>query len=79
MFLFLSFPVFDSLPQATFALIGLQVLGYIIAVVGFALCVSGKPFMVCKSVFLLLSIPDLCLFVTLKCCEIGFATLSVSK
>ncbi|KFP51631.1 Leukocyte surface antigen CD47, partial [Cathartes aura] len=35
--------VFDSLPQATFALIGLQVLGYIIAVVGFALCVSACP------------------------------------
>ncbi|NWU63291.1 CD47 protein, partial [Pterocles burchelli] len=32
--------VFDGLPQATFALIGLQSLGYIIAVVGFALCVS---------------------------------------
>ncbi|XP_075024927.1 leukocyte surface antigen CD47 isoform X9 [Calonectris borealis] len=35
--------VFDSLPQATFALIGLQILGYIIAVVGFALCVSACP------------------------------------
>ncbi|KAM7129771.1 leukocyte surface antigen CD47 isoform 3-T3 [Ciconia maguari] len=35
--------VFDSLPQATFVLIGLQVLGYIIAVVGFALCVSACP------------------------------------
>ncbi|XP_074667847.1 leukocyte surface antigen CD47 isoform X6 [Strix aluco] len=34
--------VFDSLPQTTFALIGLQILGYIIAVVGFALCVSGS-------------------------------------
>ncbi|NXX21955.1 CD47 protein, partial [Podargus strigoides] len=32
--------VFDDLPQATFALIGLEVLGYIVAVVGFALCVS---------------------------------------
>ncbi|NXD83531.1 CD47 protein, partial [Halcyon senegalensis] len=32
--------VFDILPQATFVLIGLQILGYIIAVVGFALCVS---------------------------------------
>ncbi|NXL65225.1 CD47 protein, partial [Chordeiles acutipennis] len=29
-----------DLPQATFALLGLQILGYIIAVVGFALCVS---------------------------------------
>ncbi|KAM6140614.1 leukocyte surface antigen CD47 isoform 2-T2 [Pterocles gutturalis] len=35
--------VFDGLPQATFALIGLQSLGYIIAVVGFALCVSACP------------------------------------
>ncbi|KAM6213331.1 leukocyte surface antigen CD47 isoform 3-T3 [Sarcoramphus papa] len=35
--------VFESLPQATFALIGLQILGYIIAVVGFALCVSACP------------------------------------
>ncbi|XP_042644431.1 leukocyte surface antigen CD47 isoform X4 [Tyto alba] len=35
--------VFDSLPKATFALIGLQILGYIIAVVGFALCVSACP------------------------------------
>ncbi|XP_010181320.1 PREDICTED: leukocyte surface antigen CD47 [Mesitornis unicolor] len=35
--------VFDCLPQATFALIGLQVLGYIVAVVGFALCVSACP------------------------------------
>ncbi|KFM00613.1 Leukocyte surface antigen CD47, partial [Aptenodytes forsteri] len=35
--------VFDSLPQATFALIGLQILGYVIAVVGFALCVSACP------------------------------------
>ncbi|XP_051475394.1 leukocyte surface antigen CD47 isoform X2 [Apus apus] len=35
--------VFDSLPQATYALIGLQILGYIIAVVGFALCVSACP------------------------------------
>uniref|UniRef100_A0A8C8ANM0 Leukocyte surface antigen CD47 n=1 Tax=Otus sunia TaxID=257818 RepID=A0A8C8ANM0_9STRI len=43
LFLFLSFSVFDSLPQATFALIGLQILGYIIAVVGFALCVSACP------------------------------------
>ncbi|NWX17932.1 CD47 protein, partial [Aegotheles bennettii] len=32
-----------DLPQATFALIGLQILGYIIAVVGFALCVSACP------------------------------------
>ncbi|NXX74363.1 CD47 protein, partial [Urocolius indicus] len=30
-------------PQATFALIGLQILGYIIAMVGFALCVSACP------------------------------------
>ncbi|NXX46647.1 CD47 protein, partial [Tricholaema leucomelas] len=29
-----------DLPQATFALIGLHILGYVIAVVGFALCVS---------------------------------------
>ncbi|XP_030327416.1 leukocyte surface antigen CD47 isoform X3 [Strigops habroptila] len=35
--------VFDSLPQATFALIGLHILGYVIAVVGFALCVSACP------------------------------------
>ncbi|NXO13970.1 CD47 protein, partial [Oriolus oriolus] len=35
--------VFDSLPQATFALIGLKLLGYIIAVVGFALCVPACP------------------------------------
>ncbi|NXF75397.1 CD47 protein, partial [Sclerurus mexicanus] len=35
--------VFDSLPQATLALIGLKILGYIIAVVGFALCVSACP------------------------------------
>ncbi|XP_075291464.1 leukocyte surface antigen CD47 isoform X2 [Opisthocomus hoazin] len=35
--------VFDSLPQATFALIGLKILGYIIAVVGFALSVSACP------------------------------------
>ncbi|KFP84933.1 Leukocyte surface antigen CD47, partial [Apaloderma vittatum] len=35
--------VFDSLPQATFVLIGLEVLGYVIAVVGFALCVSACP------------------------------------
>ncbi|XP_061859597.1 leukocyte surface antigen CD47 isoform X2 [Colius striatus] len=35
--------VFDSPPQATFALIGLQILGYMIAVVGFALCVSACP------------------------------------
>ncbi|NXL44708.1 CD47 protein, partial [Podilymbus podiceps] len=32
-----------DLPQATFALIGLQTLGYIIAVVGFTLCVSACP------------------------------------
>ncbi|NXS68217.1 CD47 protein, partial [Pandion haliaetus] len=32
-----------DLPQATFALIGLQILGYVIAVVGFALCVSACP------------------------------------
>uniref|UniRef100_A0A8D0KV46 CD47 molecule n=1 Tax=Strix occidentalis caurina TaxID=311401 RepID=A0A8D0KV46_STROC len=32
-----------TLPQTTFALIGLQILGYIIAVVGFALCVSACP------------------------------------
>ncbi|KAM6418345.1 leukocyte surface antigen CD47 isoform 5-T5 [Pluvialis apricaria] len=35
--------VFDSLPQAAFALIGFQILGYIIAVIGFALCVSACP------------------------------------
>ncbi|KAM9022246.1 leukocyte surface antigen CD47 isoform 9-T9 [Ara ararauna] len=35
--------VFDSLPQAAFALIGLHILGYVIAVVGFALCVSACP------------------------------------
>ncbi|NXW16008.1 CD47 protein, partial [Circaetus pectoralis] len=35
--------VFESLQQATFALIGLQILGYVIAVVGFALCVSACP------------------------------------
>ncbi|NXS43556.1 CD47 protein, partial [Balaeniceps rex] len=35
--------VFDNLPQVTFAVIGLQILGYIIAVVGFALCVSACP------------------------------------
>ncbi|NXE78330.1 CD47 protein, partial [Cochlearius cochlearius] len=35
--------VFDSLPQKTFVLIGLQILGYIIAVIGFALCVSACP------------------------------------
>ncbi|XP_008934306.1 PREDICTED: leukocyte surface antigen CD47 [Merops nubicus] len=35
--------VFDSLPQATFVLIGLEILGYIVAVVGFALCVSACP------------------------------------
>ncbi|NXG71444.1 CD47 protein, partial [Baryphthengus martii] len=35
--------VFDSLPQAAFVLIGLHLLGYIIAVVGFALCVSACP------------------------------------
>ncbi|XP_009071423.1 PREDICTED: leukocyte surface antigen CD47 [Acanthisitta chloris] len=35
--------VFDSLPQATCALIGLTILGYIIAVVGFALCVPACP------------------------------------
>ncbi|XP_031954249.1 leukocyte surface antigen CD47 isoform X2 [Corvus hawaiiensis] len=35
--------VFDSLPQATLALIGLKLLGYIIAVVGFALCVPACP------------------------------------
>ncbi|XP_010150205.1 PREDICTED: leukocyte surface antigen CD47 [Eurypyga helias] len=35
--------VFDTLPQVTLALIGLQVLGYVIAVVGFALCVSACP------------------------------------
>lgn len=44
------FPVFDSLPQATLALIGLKLLGYIIAVVGFALCVPGKQFVFCESV-----------------------------
>ncbi|XP_075623686.1 leukocyte surface antigen CD47 isoform X5 [Balearica regulorum gibbericeps] len=35
--------IFDSLSQAMLALIGLHVLGYIIAVVGFALCVSACP------------------------------------
>ncbi|NXE92420.1 CD47 protein, partial [Menura novaehollandiae] len=35
--------VFDSLPQATLVLIGLKLLGYIIAVVGFALCVPACP------------------------------------
>ncbi|KAJ7404041.1 CD47 molecule [Pitangus sulphuratus] len=35
--------VFDSLPQMTLALIGLKILGYIIAVVGFALCVPACP------------------------------------
>uniref|UniRef100_A0A8B9N0D1 Leukocyte surface antigen CD47 n=1 Tax=Accipiter nisus TaxID=211598 RepID=A0A8B9N0D1_9AVES len=35
--------VFECLQQATFALIGLQILGYVIAVVGFALCVSACP------------------------------------
>ncbi|NWW89861.1 CD47 protein, partial [Rhynochetos jubatus] len=35
--------VFDAPPQVTIALIGLQVLGYVIAVVGFALCVSACP------------------------------------
>ncbi|NXG49400.1 CD47 protein, partial [Psilopogon haemacephalus] len=32
-----------DLPQATFALIGLHILGYVIAVVGFALCVPACP------------------------------------
>ncbi|XP_027536785.1 leukocyte surface antigen CD47 isoform X7 [Neopelma chrysocephalum] len=35
--------VFDSLPHTTLALIGLKILGYIIAVVGFALCVPACP------------------------------------
>ncbi|KAM6146412.1 leukocyte surface antigen CD47 isoform 1-T1 [Phoenicopterus ruber ruber] len=35
--------VFDSRPQATFVLILLQALAYIIAVVGFILCVSACP------------------------------------
>ncbi|NWR90902.1 CD47 protein, partial [Furnarius figulus] len=35
--------VFDSLPQTTLALIGLKILGYIIALVGFALCVPACP------------------------------------
>ncbi|NXJ01018.1 CD47 protein, partial [Psophia crepitans] len=35
--------IVDALSQATLALIGLHVLGYIIAVVGFALCVSACP------------------------------------
>ncbi|NXQ31299.1 CD47 protein, partial [Alaudala cheleensis] len=35
--------VFDSLLQATLALIGLKLLGFIIAVVGFALCVPACP------------------------------------
>ncbi|NXH35002.1 CD47 protein, partial [Myiagra hebetior] len=35
--------VFESLPQATLALIGLKLLGYIIGVVGFALCVPACP------------------------------------
>ncbi|NXU54236.1 CD47 protein, partial [Turnix velox] len=32
-----------DLPQATYVLIGLKILGYVIAVVGFALCVSACP------------------------------------
>ncbi|NWW49209.1 CD47 protein, partial [Pedionomus torquatus] len=32
-----------DLPQATFVLLGLQILGYIIAVAGFVLCVSACP------------------------------------
>ncbi|NXG04168.1 CD47 protein, partial [Sakesphorus luctuosus] len=35
--------VFDCLPQTTLALIGLEILGYIIAVVGFGLCVPACP------------------------------------
>ncbi|NXP15470.1 CD47 protein, partial [Thinocorus orbignyianus] len=35
--------VFDSLPQATFVLVGLQILGYVIAVAGFVLCVQACP------------------------------------
>ncbi|KAM6094211.1 leukocyte surface antigen CD47 isoform 3-T3 [Chlamydotis macqueenii] len=35
--------VSDSLLQTSFALIGLQILGYIVAVVGFALCLSACP------------------------------------
>ncbi|KAL9867341.1 leukocyte surface antigen CD47 isoform 4-T4 [Geothlypis trichas] len=35
--------VFDSLLQATLALIGLKLLGFIIAIVGFALCVPACP------------------------------------
>ncbi|NXH37929.1 CD47 protein, partial [Dicaeum eximium] len=35
--------VFESLLQATLALIGLKLLGFIIAVVGFALCVPACP------------------------------------
>ncbi|NWI33582.1 CD47 protein, partial [Sula dactylatra] len=35
--------VFDSLSTATVALICLQIIGYIIAVVGFALCISACP------------------------------------
>ncbi|NXK16818.1 CD47 protein, partial [Arenaria interpres] len=35
--------VFDNLPQATFVLVGLQILGYVIAVAGFVLCVPACP------------------------------------
>ncbi|PKU36427.1 hypothetical protein llap_13267 [Limosa lapponica baueri] len=35
--------VFDNLPQATFVLVGLQTLGYVIAVAGFVLCVPACP------------------------------------
>ncbi|XP_014802737.1 PREDICTED: leukocyte surface antigen CD47 isoform X2 [Calidris pugnax] len=35
--------VFDNLPQATFVLVGLQTLGYVIAVAGFVLCVPVCP------------------------------------
>ncbi|XP_074021725.1 leukocyte surface antigen CD47 [Numenius arquata] len=35
--------IFDNLPQATFVLVGLQILGYVIAVAGFVLCVPACP------------------------------------
>ncbi|NXP80849.1 CD47 protein, partial [Ramphastos sulfuratus] len=53
-----------DLPQATFALIGLHILGYVIAVVGFALCVSGKQFLLSEKCLF----ADVCLFVILKYC-----------
>lgn len=54
------------------ALIGLKLLGFIIAVVGFALCVPGKQ------CFLLLSAAGVCLFLTLKLRENDFPTWNVS-